>query len=225
MKYGRLLLVAVTFATAACGSSASTTPAPPVVVDGSSTLAPPDAGHRHRVQEDVSTDVALTTAGTVEGFTRFCRGGVDVVDASRAVTATERTACASGGVEFIELPVAYDALTVIVHPAVAIDDGDDSVGRGRIAPSPEAVGRGVYRPFARPMFVYVNKARLDRPEVKGFVDTYLRRAVEVAGAAGTVPLSANSYQLATQRLAKGVTGTMYNAPEDAKLGLDLLMNR
>jgi phosphate transport system substrate-binding protein len=323
--------MAVTIVTAACGSSASA-PTPPLVVDGSSTLAPltkvivAEFQKTHR-----ATEVKLTAAGTVEGFRRFCRGEVDIADASRPVNEAERSACGGAGVEFVELPVAYDALTVVVHPqndwaqsmtvlelrklwepaaegkvttwnqvrndwpdrpiklfgpgtesgtfdyfteavngtvdvsrkdytasafdeaivsgvaadvdalgyvgysqfdkaratlkAVAIDDGDDRVGRGPIAPSPEAVGRGVYRPFARPMFVYVNKARLERPEVKTFVETYLRRALEVAGAAGAIPLTGASYQLASQRLVKGVTGTMYRTPDDAKLGLDLLMNR
>ena len=82
-----------------------------------------------------------------------------------------------------------------------------------------------YRPFSRPLFVYANKARLDRPEVKAFLDTYLRKAVELAASAGAVPLTGNSYQLAMQRLAKGVSGTMYQTPEDSKLGVDLLMSR
>lgn len=102
---------------------------------------------------------------------------------------------------------------------------DDSVGRGPIQPSPEAVARGVYRPFSRPLFIYANKARLERPEVKAFLDTYLRKAVELAGGVGTVPLTSNSYRLATQRLAKGVTGTIYRTPEDARTGLDLLLER
>jgi phosphate transport system substrate-binding protein len=99
------------------------------------------------------------------------------------------------------------------------------VGRGPIAPSPETVGRGVYRPLARPMFVYANKARLERPEVKALVDTYVRRAVELATGAGAIPLPGNSYQLVAQRLAKGTTGSLYGSAEDTKLGVELLLSR
>jgi hypothetical protein len=61
--------------------------------------------------------------------------------------------------------------------------------------------------------------------VKAFADSYLRRAGELAAGAGTVPLMATTYKLAAQRLAKGITGTMYRTPEDAKLGIDLLLGQ
>ena len=169
-----------------------------------------------------------TESGTFDYFTEVVTGTVD---------SSRKDYNASGDDQVIVRGVAADveALGYVGYSAfdrnrtatkaVAIDDGDDSVGRGPIAPSPEAVGRGVYRPFSRPLFVYANKARLDRPEVKAFLDTYLRKAVELAASAGAVPLTGNSYQLAMQRLAKGVSGTMYRTPEDSKLGVDLLMSR
>ena len=113
----RLALVAVALVTCACGSSAKA-PTPPVLVGGSSTLAPltqaiaVDFEKAHK-----GTKVDLSAAGTADGFTRFCRGDVDIVDASRPVTDAERAACLAAGVEFLELPVAYDALTVIVNVA------------------------------------------------------------------------------------------------------------
>src|SRR5215468_7308714 len=91
-------------------------PSDPVVIDGSSTLAPltsaiaADFMKTHR-----SMPVKVGSVGTVEGFAHFCRGEVDILDASRPVTAPEQAACASGGVKFIELPVANDAITVIVN--------------------------------------------------------------------------------------------------------------
>src|SRR5262249_24090982 len=57
-------------------------------------------------------------------------------------------------------------------------------GGRAIEPSVDSVDRGLYRPFSRPLFVYVNQARLNRPEVKMFVDHYLRRAGELAKGVG-----------------------------------------
>ena len=59
---------------------------------------------------------------------------------------------------------------------VAIDDGDDSVGIGAIAPTALNVRRGVYRPLSRPLFIYVNLASLARPDVEKFLTRYLRQA-------------------------------------------------
>ena len=47
----------------------------------------------------------------------------------------------------------------------------------------------------------------------------------MAGGVGTIDLTSNSYRLAAQRLAKGVTGTIYRTPEDAGTGIDLLLER
>src|SRR5262245_54857618 len=103
-------------ALAATQFACSTPPsAPPIVINGSSTLVPltravvADFTKSHR-----GMSATLAEVGTVEGFDRFCRGELDILDASRSVTADEQTACESGHVTFIELPVAQDALTVIV---------------------------------------------------------------------------------------------------------------
>ena len=64
-----------------------------------------------------------------------------------------------------------------------------------------------------------------RPEVEAFVDTYLRRAGDLAARAGTVPLIGTSYTLVTQRLTKGVTGTMFKTEDDRKQGIDLLLSQ
>jgi phosphate transport system substrate-binding protein len=329
IRIPRLLLAALVLSQLACGAPPLSDP---VIVDGSSTLRPlTEAVAADFMKSHRGTQVTLSSSGTVDGFARFCRGELDVVDASRPVTTREQTACEAGGVTFIELPVAHDALTVIVHAnnvwaasltvselrtlwepaaekritrwnqvrpdwpdeeialfgpgpesgtfdyftdvvmgtadasrkdytasaddqvivdgvagnpqglgylgysyfdrnrarvrAVAIDDGNDSIGRGPIEPSPQAVGRGIYRPFARPLFVYVNTERLRRPEVKAFIETYLRRAGDLARGVGTVPLMATAYDLARQRLVKGVTGTMYTVPDAADRGIEFLLTQ
>jgi phosphate transport system substrate-binding protein len=59
--------------------------------------------------------VSLAYSGTVTGFGKFCRGQLDVVNASRPISREEQKLCEAQGVTFVELPVAHDALTVIVN--------------------------------------------------------------------------------------------------------------
>ena len=63
-----------------------------------------------------SARVVIGISGTGGGFKKFCNGETDINDASRPIKASEVEKCAEAGVEFIELPVAIDGLTVAVHP-------------------------------------------------------------------------------------------------------------
>ena len=83
----------------------------------------------------------------------------------------------------------------------------------------------MYRPLSRPLFIYVNAARLQRPEVKAFVSHYLRRAGELAETESEIALVGSAYDLARQRLEKVVTGTMYTAPNSAELGIESLLTQ
>jgi phosphate transport system substrate-binding protein len=67
-------------------------------------------------QEGAPARVIVGTSGTGGGFQRFCRGETDINDASRPIRPAEIDACRRNGVEFIELPVAYDGIAIIVHP-------------------------------------------------------------------------------------------------------------
>jgi phosphate transport system substrate-binding protein len=87
-----------------------------ITIDGSSTVAP----LTERIAEDFQADnpdvrVSVGTAGTSGGFEKFCAGETDANDASRAIEATEKKACQEGGVEYEEVQVANDALTVVVN--------------------------------------------------------------------------------------------------------------
>jgi len=88
-----------------------------VRVDGSSTVFPISeavAEEFNRVS-DVRVNVAFS--GTGGGFERFCRGEIEVSDASRPIKQDELDACSGGGItDVVELQVAIDALTVMVHP-------------------------------------------------------------------------------------------------------------
>jgi phosphate transport system substrate-binding protein len=60
-------------------------------------------------------------SGTGGGFEKFCAGQTDISDASRPIEDDEAKACADKGIEYTELQVATDALTVVVHPDLAVD--------------------------------------------------------------------------------------------------------
>jgi phosphate transport system substrate-binding protein len=63
-----------------------------------------------------ATQVTVGVSGTGGGFKKFCRGDTDATGASRPISKSEIAACKENGIEFIELPVALDALSVVIHP-------------------------------------------------------------------------------------------------------------
>ena len=302
----------------------------PIKIDGSSTLYPLTsavAADFKMANPNATIDVKFS--GTDTGFAAFCKGESDIQDASRPIEANEIGACREAQVHFIELPVAYDGLTVVINPAntwaeamtvpelkalwepsatgktttwseiragwpeepiklfgpgpesgtfdffteaivgeerksrtdyttnaddemivkavaadrnalgyvgytylerhhdvlkaVKIDDLDDSIGRGPIAPSPDTVRRGVYRPLTRPLFVYVNTDRMSRPEVKAFVDFYMKQSPALA-AKFEIPLNPGLYNVVQQRENQRVEGSVYEKPGARDETLDRLLN-
>lgn len=91
--------------------------AEPVKVDGSSTVFPITEAVAEEFGKTGGGKVIVGISGTGGGFKRFCRGETDISDASRPIKQKEIDACRSGGIQYIELPVAYDGLAVIVNPA------------------------------------------------------------------------------------------------------------
>src|SRR5262245_21367696 len=302
----------------------------PIKIDGSSTLYPlTSAVAADFKTANPSATIDVKFSGTDTGFAAFCKGESDIQDASRPIEASEIAACRDARVHFIELPVAYDGLTVIVNPAntwaeamtvrelkalwepaavgkimrwsqvragwpdepvklfgpgpesgtfdffteavvgderksrndyttnaddegivkavaadrnalgyvgytylerhrdilkaVKIDDLDDSIGRGPIEPSPDTVRRGLYRPLTRPLFVYVNTDRMSRPEVKAFVDFYMKQSPALA-AKFEIPLNPGLYNVVQQRENQRVEGSVYEKPGARDETLDRLLN-
>lgn len=103
---------------AACGQGAgkSTDPNAMVRIDGSSTVFPIAEALSEEFQGATGQRVTVGLSGTGGGFKKLCRGEVDVTGASRPIRQEEIELCAQNGVEYIELPVALDALATIVHP-------------------------------------------------------------------------------------------------------------
>jgi phosphate transport system substrate-binding protein len=291
-----------------------------IAVDGSSTVFPVTEAVAEEFQKAYpGARVTVGSSGTGGGFQKFCRNETDISDASRPIKATEIEACRSAGIEFIELPVAYDGIAVVVNPRntwvtsmtveelrklwepaaqgritrwnqirpgwpdreihlfgagvdsgtfdyfteaivgkeaqsrgdytsseddnvivqgvssdevalgyfgyayyeqnkdklklVAIDDGDATNGEGPIAPSPETVAGGTYRPLSRPIFIYPKVRALERPEVLDFVVFYLSKGAPLVREVGYIPLTERELELARGRFSSRKTGTMYTGTD------------
>jgi phosphate transport system substrate-binding protein len=290
-----------------------------IEVDGSSTVFPITEAVAEEFRKAHRIDVTVGTSGTGGGFQKFCRDEIDISDASRPIKTTEAEACSKAGVQFIEIPVAYDGLAIVVNPKntwatsmtvaelkklwepaaqgkvtrwnqirpdwpdrevhlfgagvdsgtfdyfteaivgkeaqsrgdytsseddnvivqgvsndelalgyfgyayyeenkdklklVGIDDGDDKNGAGPIAPSPETVKNGTYRPLSRPVFIYPKVKALDRPEVKSFIDFYLTKGVPLVREVGYIPLTDKEYELVRGRVTARKTGSMFHGTE------------
>ena len=88
-----------------------------IQIDGSSTVFPITEAVADAFRfEQGGVAVTVGVSGTGGGFKRFCAGETDISGASRPVKAAEVELCAEAGIEFIELPVAFDGLTVVVNP-------------------------------------------------------------------------------------------------------------
>ena len=137
-RLGALVLV-VAFAIGACGpgggtsaapSGAGTGPSTPaesqaavsgtVTIDGSSTVFPITAAVAEDFQiANPGVQVPVALSGTGGGFKKFCTGETDINDASRPIKADdegEGAACETNGIEYVELQIAIDGLTVVVNP-------------------------------------------------------------------------------------------------------------
>jgi len=105
--------VAVASGVALQGANAQTV----VKVDGSSTVFPLTEKAAELFQkENPNIRVTVGVSGTGAGFRKFCNGETDISNASRPILKREMEACRAKGINYIELPIAYDALAVVVNP-------------------------------------------------------------------------------------------------------------
>jgi phosphate transport system substrate-binding protein len=124
-KYSSFIIIGVlsVFAIACGGGGAPATgeggtAAPTVItVDGSSTVFPVTEAVAEEFQKvNQGTQVTVGRSGTGGGFQKFCRNETVVSNASRPIAAAEIEACKKGGIQYIELPIAYDGMAVVVNP-------------------------------------------------------------------------------------------------------------
>ncbi len=93
-----------------------------VSIDGSSTVFLISAAAAERAKKEIGVDVTVASSGTGGGMKKFCAGEIDIADASRPIKPAEADACKAKNIEFIELPVAYDGIAVVVNPKNAFVD-------------------------------------------------------------------------------------------------------
>ncbi len=88
-------------------------------IDGSSTVFPitEAMAEEFGIASDGDVKITVGVSGTGGGFKKFCGGEIHISDASRPIKQSEVDLCAENGVEYIEIPVALDGLTVMVNPS------------------------------------------------------------------------------------------------------------
>lgn len=323
---GAVVSLAVAVSTTAFSATSAVAEISKIRIDGSSTVFPISEAVAEDFQKQTNQKVQVTVgiSGTGGGFKKFCAGETDISNASRPIKEEEHKVCAnaSNPIEYIEIPVAYDALTVVVNPkntkvesmtvselqkmwsaesqgnvsnwsdvnsawpnaklelyapgtdsgtfdyfseaitdknhrtditaseddnilvqgvsrdenaiayfgyayyeqnknrlkAVAIDDG-----KGPILPSRETVENGTYTPLSRPIFIYVNKEAASRPEVRQFVNFYLRNAGKYSTEVGYIPLPQEAYAQVTQNFQKGKSGSVFSGRDTVGVNISELL--
>jgi phosphate transport system substrate-binding protein len=112
-----VLLVTTTLLAGCSGVRTGPAGAPPVRIDGSSTVYPITEAVAEEFQnKNQDLRVTVGVSETAVGFERFCQGEIDIADASRPIAVAEIDRCAKAGVTFLELPIAYDGIVVVVPP-------------------------------------------------------------------------------------------------------------
>ena len=115
MKLSKKLSVAV--AVSALFSSLTFAGVKTIAIDGSSTVYPITEAVAEDFQKKTGIKVTVGVSGTGGGFKKFCRGETVVSNASRPISKKEMDLCAENGIAYVELPIAYDALTVVTNKA------------------------------------------------------------------------------------------------------------
>lgn len=271
-----------------------------IAIDGSSTVYPVTeavAEEFNAQYPDVKVSVGFS--GTGGGMSKFIAKEIDIADASRKIKSSEAEAATAAGIEYLEIKVGFDGLSILVNPendwvtsltveqlkemwkpgstimnwsdidptwpnekivfyAPGVDSGtfdyfteaivgeldamrsdytgseDDNVlvqgiagdkyaigffgfayyeenadklklvgvdkGAGAVVPSFETIANGTYAPLSRPLYIYVNKASLEREEVLEFVTFYLENAKELVADVGYVPLPDADYEASLELL-------------------------
>ena len=321
-------LAAAVALTAATGALAQQGPV--VKIDGSSTVYPITEAVAEEFQKMKKGAVKVTVgiSGTGGGFKKFCRGETDIANASRPILKKEMEECKVAGIKYIELPVAFDALTVVTHPnnkfltqitveelkkmwepgaqgkvmkwnqinpawpdapiklfGAGSDSGtfdyfteaivgkakssrgdytaseDDNVlvqgvtrdvnslgyfgfayyaenakklkaipivekaGKPAVLPSFENVINGSYQPLARPIFIYISAKSVDKPEIKEFVEYYIKNAPKLVKEVKYVPLTDADYKHTLENFSKKKTGTAFGGEAEVGVKIADLLRR
>ncbi len=109
---------------AACGQGGTQAPAggttsEQIAIDGSSTVFPlaEAAAEAFTTSQTAAARVTVGESGTGGGFGKFCRGETQISNASRPISSEEMAACAGANIQYVEIPIAFDGISVVVHPS------------------------------------------------------------------------------------------------------------
>lgn len=299
-----------------------------IKIDGSSTVYPitKAVATKFEVAKKNTLKVSVDISGSGGGFKKFCRGEIDIANASRPIQKNEMAECKNSRVQYVEIPVAFDALTVAVNPknswgttmtiaelkkiwepsaegkvthwnqinpawpaeafklygadadsgtfdyfteaivgkakssrsdftesendhvlvegvagnknglgffgfayyienqnkvtAVAVDSG-----KGGVLPSAETVENGSYQPLSRPIFIYVSIKAAEKPEIKEFVEFYMKNALLLVKEVKFIPLPPRAYATMLEHFNKKRAGTVFNGMSAVGLTIDELIRR
>ena len=146
-----------------------------------------------------------TNSGTFDYFTEAVMGKED---ASRAdYTASEDDNVLVQGVSGDPSALGYFGYAYVAENQGKLKTVAVDAGQGCVQPTPQTVESGQYKPLSRPIFIYVKKASLQRPEVRQFVDFYLQSAPELVPQTGYIPLGQAGYQQSRQKFEQAANGT------------------
>ena len=302
-----------------------------IKIDGSSTVYPITEAVAEEFQTSKKNAIQVTVgiSGTGGGFKKFCRDEIDIANASRPISEKEIEACKSAGIQYIEMPVAFDALTIVVNPnntffknITTVDElkamweptaqdkvmrwnqinpawpdapiklygpGADSgtfeyftdavVGKAKssrgdytaseddnvlvqgvsrdpnalgyfgyayyaenksrlkalaivnpktnavVEPSNATVMDGTYQPLSRPIFIYIKAASLDKPEVKEFIDFYMKNATQLTQEVKYVPLPDSAYASNMESVTNKKYGSRFGGKNEVGITMEELMKR
>lgn len=322
-QVGMSVLLGVIISTANIASAQSI-----IKIEGSSTVYPITkvVANKFELTRKNVVKVAVDISGSSGGFKKFCRGEIDIANASRPILRKEMADCKNSRVQYVEIPVAFDAITVAVNPdnnwlttlTVAelkkiwepaaqgritqwnhintswpneafklygadsesgtfdyftkaivgksksirsdfIESENDNVlvegvandknglgffgfhyyienqnkvkavainnGKGGILPSVESVEDGSYQPLSRPIFIYVSIKAAEKPEVREFVEFYLKNALLLVKETKFFPLPPTAYRTMMEHFNKKRAGTVFNGKPSIGLTIDELIRR
>jgi phosphate transport system substrate-binding protein len=327
-KYSKLVSALAVTGVALFGAQSAM--AQVIKIDGSSTVYPITEAVAEEFQKAKKNVIKVTVgiSGTGGGFKKFCRDETDISNASRPITKSEMELCKAAGVEYIEMPVAFDALTVVINPkntflkqatvaelktmwepaaqgkitkwnqinpawpdapiklfGAGADSGtfeyftEATVGKAKssrgdytaseddnvlvqgvsrdvnaigyfgyayyaenkarlkalpivnpktgvaVEPSEESVIKASYQPLSRPIFIYVKAKSLAKPEVKEFIEFYMKNGAKLTKEVKYVQLPAAAYTGNIDHMNKKKIGTVFGGQNEIGITIEDLMKR
>ena len=164
-----------------------------------------------------------TDSGTFEYFTEAVVGKAK---ASRAdYTASEDDNTLVTGVSRDKGGLGYFGYAYYAENSKKLGAASIDGGKGPVAPSSQTVEDGTYVPLARPIFIYVAEKSLQKPEVKEFVEFYMKNAAKLVKEVKYVPLPSGIYTVNIEHLNKNRLGTVFGGKSDVGLKIEELVKK